>query len=74
MKKTSGILFIASIVFAAGISVAYYNTSSIGYDNANIISFNSEQVDIFDYSIEYKEVEEKIERAKKYLPDDFITI
>lgn len=74
MKKTAGILLIASIVFTAGIGVAYYNTSSIGYDNANIISFNSEQINIFDYRIEYKEIEEKIEKMKKYLPDNYITI
>lgn len=74
MKKIVSILLTASFVFTIGICVAYYNTSSIGYDNANIISFNNEQVKIFDYRIEYKSVEEKIERIKKVLPDNYITI
>lgn len=74
MKKIVGILVIASFVFTVGICVAYYNTSSIGYDNANIISFNKEQIEIFDYRIEYKSVEEKIEKMKNALPDEYITI
>ncbi len=74
MKKIAGILLTASFVFVAGICVAYYNTSSIGYDNANIISFNNEEVNIFDYRIEYKNVEDKFEKIKKVLPDEYITI
>ena len=41
------ILFAATIILSLGIGVAYYNTSTLGYDNANIISFDEEKVNIF---------------------------
>ena len=40
MKKEVRILALATIALAIGITVSYYNTSSLGYDNANIIFFN----------------------------------
>ena len=46
----------------------------VGYDNANIISFNSEELKIFDFNIKYRELEELKEKISKYIPDDFITI
>jgi TPP-dependent 2-oxoacid decarboxylase len=65
MKTVRRIITLASFVFLIGIAVAYYNTSSLGYDNANIISFNNEEVKIFDYNIKYKDVEKKYNSIKK---------
>ncbi|MGN0524293.1 MAG: hypothetical protein ACI4IG_08465 [Eubacterium sp.] len=74
MKTERRILAIAAVTLALGIAVAYYNTCSLGYDNANIISFNSEELKIFDFVIKYSELEELKEKISKYIPDDFITI
>ncbi len=74
MKKEGVIIFLAVLILGVGVSIAYYNTSSFGYDNANIISFNNESVKIFDYNIEYKDIEEKLEEIDKAIPKDFITI
>lgn len=74
MKKTIWILTLATVVLFAGVAVAYYNTSSIGYDNANIVSFNKEQIKVFDYNIEYEKVKDKIEKFEKSLPQEYITI
>lgn len=74
MKKIGSIFMLAAIVLTIGVCVAYYNTSSFGYDNANIISFDDESVKIFDYDIKYKEVKEKINKIEKNMPDEFMTI
>lgn len=74
MKAVRRILIVSSLALAAGVAVAYYNTASLGYDNANIISFNNEEVQVFDYNIRYKDVEDKIESIRNSIPDDFITI
>ena len=74
MKKIGSILTLAVIVLTIGICVAYYNTSSFGYDNANIISFDNESVKLFDYNIKYKDVKEKIDKIENSVPDVFVTI
>lgn len=74
MKTERKILAVAAVALALGTAVAYYNTCSLGYDNANIISFNSEELKIFDFDIKYSELEELKEKISKYIPDDFITI
>lgn len=74
MKRPSRILTLAAFVLVIGVAVAYYNTSSFGYDDANIISFNSEELNLFDYNINFKEVEKKIDKIKEKMPEKYITI
>lgn len=74
MRKVRRILMLASVCLAIGVVIAYYNTSSLGYDNANIISFNNEEINILDYNIKYDDIKNKIEKLKKYTPKDNITI
>lgn len=74
MKKEGAIIFLAVLILGVGVSIAYYNTSSFGYDNENIVSFNNESVKIFDYNIEYKEIKEKLEEIDNAIPKDFITV
>ena len=74
MKAERRILATAALVLMLGTAVAYYNTCSLGYDNANIVSFNSEEVKIFDYNIKFSEIEEIKDKISKYIPKDFITI
>lgn len=74
MKAERRILATAALALMLGTAVAYYNTCSLGYDNANIVSFNSEEVKIFDYNIKFSEIEEIKDKISKYIPKDFITI
>lgn len=74
MKRPSRILTLAAFLLVIGVAVAYYNTSSFGYDDANIISFNSEELNLFDYNINFKEVEKKIDKIKEKMPEKYITI
>lgn len=74
MKAERRILAAAALALMLGTAVAYYNTCSLGYDNANIVSFNSEEIKIFDYNIKFSEIEEIKDKISKYIPKDFITI
>lgn len=58
------ILTFAFCCLMIGVFVAYYNTSSFGYDNANIISFNNEEIWLMNFRIEYKDIKTIIEAIK----------
>ena len=55
-------------------TVAYYNTSSLGYDNANILYIDNDIIRIFDMTIQYKKIQNKIEKIKKDIDKFSITI
>lgn len=65
---------LASVCLVVGVCIAYYNTSSLGYDNANLISYNNEEIYILDFNIKYKDIKHKIEEIKKITPNQNITI
>lgn len=74
IKKEFRILSIAAVVLIIGIIISYYNTSSLGYDNANIVSFDNEQLNIFDYEIRYEKVKDRYNKVKDYIPNEIIII
>ena len=57
-----------------GTGIAYYNTSSFGYDNANLFTVGTESLRILDIEIKYEDVRRTIEFIKENTPDNFITI
>lgn len=67
-------LLISIIVLLIGIAVAYYNTASFGYDNANILSYNKDSIRLFDILIIFDDILEIIERLFSFVPKDLITI
>lgn len=67
-------LLISIVVLLIGIAVAYYNTASFGYDNANILSCNKESIRLFDILIIFDDILEIIERLFSFVPKDLITI
>ncbi len=74
MKKII-IIFIISILFAAlGSGVAYYNTASLGYDNANLISFYEDGIYVLDFDINYNKTKNEIKRLRSCFPEKLITI
>ena len=74
MKKTVAILLSALLVFCAGSAVAYYNTASVGYDNAHLLVFEKEYVQVMDFQIFYSDVAEEFKKLQDLTPDNFITI
>ena len=74
MKKTFIILFTSIICLFVGVIVVYYNTASLGYDNAVIISVNENEIRIMDFVVNYEDVKNKSERIAEKFDMDFITI
>lgn len=71
MKKKLAAIFICSlIVLTVGVSVAYYNTETFGFDeNAKIISKDDDKITFLDFEIYYKDVDDIVSTARGYLPE-----
>jgi len=64
-------LLITVIIVGAGISVAYYNTKSFGFDeDAVLFSKNDESITVLDYKIYYKDLEHVYKESRKYMPEE----
>lgn len=74
MKKITAILLIGITVFCVGSVIAYYNTSSFGYDNANLVTFRENAVKVLDFEISYQSIQEAIKAVEDVLPKRLITI
>ncbi len=74
MKRISLILLTALLAVGIGTSVAYYNTSSLGYDDFNILTVTDEDIKILYIDIKYENVKKALDLFEKCLPDNFITI
>ncbi|MBQ9229186.1 MAG: hypothetical protein IJ168_10210 [Eubacterium sp.] len=74
MKKTFAILSVAALIFCAGSVIAYYNTASYGYDNANLITFRDDAVQILDFDISYETLKNDWEKVSELVPDSRVTI
>lgn len=73
-KSVVLMLLAAGVVLAVGLAVAYYNTASLGYDNANLLSYNSKGIRIFDITIIFQDVAEKIEQILNFFKTELIVI
>lgn len=68
--KIAAIFLTCAIVFFAGISVAYHNTKTFGFDeDAEIIEYADDKITIFDYEIYYDDINFLIEKAERIIPD-----
>ena len=74
MKKIVSILALSSVVFCIGGAVAYYNTAAFGYDNANWITFKEDSVQVLDFDIAYRDIQQAADTLKEILPDKMISI
>lgn len=64
-------LLLSVVVLLVGIAVAYYNTASLGYDNANLLTVSNESIRFFDITIKYEDVImifKKIEKVLNFKP------
>ncbi|MDD6728787.1 MAG: hypothetical protein PUE08_06185 [Eubacteriales bacterium] len=69
-RKLTAIFLSSAIVLTVGISVAYYNTKTFGFDeNAKIFSYDKEKFSFLDFNIYYKDVEDFIAETRTYIPD-----
>lgn len=74
-KKVVAIFCCAAIVFGAGLSVAYYNTKSFGFDeNTKIASADDDKITIFDFNIYYNDIDNALKKIQQYMPDNHRTV
>ncbi|MBD8930407.1 MAG: hypothetical protein EGQ78_08555 [Clostridiales bacterium] len=68
------IILLSVLGLLIGITVAYYNTASLGYDNANIFTLYNDSVKIFDIVINFEDISKIISILKRIVPKVFISI
>lgn len=70
-KYVINMLLFSVVVLLVGIAVAYYNTASLGYDNANLLTVTNESIRFFDITIKYENIImifKKIEKVLNFKP------
>ncbi|MDE5974579.1 MAG: hypothetical protein K2G73_07925 [Eubacterium sp.] len=74
-KKITAIICCAVVVLCTGLSVAYYNTKSFGFDeNTKIASTDDDKITIFDFNIYYNDIDNALKKVQKYMPDNHRTV
>ena len=68
------IILLSVLGLLIGITIAYYNTASLGYDNANIFTLYNDSVKIFDIVINFEDISKFISILKRIVPKVFISI
>lgn len=68
------IILLSVLGLLVGITIAYYNTASLGYDNANIFTLYNDSVKIFDIVINFEDISKIISILKRIVPKVFISI
>mgnify|MGYP003551032552 FL=1 len=68
------IILLSVLGLLIGITIAYYNTASLGYDNANIFTLYNDSVKIFDIVINFEDISKTISILKRIVPKVFISI
>ena len=68
------IILLSVLGLLIGITVAYYNTASLGYDNANIFTLYNDSVKILDIVINFEDISKIISILKRIVPKVFISI
>ena len=68
MKKVILILITSVICLTLGLAVAYYNTSSLGYDDTDMISYSDGVLTVMDNSVNIEKIRQDLESVlNKYL-------
>ncbi len=68
MKKVILILITSVICLTLGLAVAYYNTSSLGYDDTDMLSYSDGVLTVMDNSVNIEKIRQDLESVlNKYL-------
>lgn len=77
MKKhpVASVIIVSILIVAFGSSVAYYNTKSFGFDeDAVIFKQEDDGFTLFDYKINYDDIDYIYNETKKHVPSDSYTL
>lgn len=67
--KIFALLLCATIALGAGVSVAYYNTRTFGFDrDAKVVEKFDDRIKILDFDIYYDDANKILEKAIQYVP------
>ena len=69
MKRIVLILAVSLITLSAGTVIAYKNTASLGYGEAQLISREGDSVFVMDFEIDLIEIEKETKRILKELSE-----
>ena len=73
--KIAVILSCAVIALGVGMSVAYYNTKSFGFDeNPKLVEYDEQKISFMDFDIYYKDVSDFMDRVGTIIPEKSHTI
>ncbi len=62
---------ICSILLTIGVSIAYYNTKTFGFDeDAALLTFSDEGVKVMDYYVDYEKARKIVDKASEYIPKE----
>lgn len=62
---------ICSILLTIGVSIAYYNTKTFGFDeDAALLTFSDEGVKVMDYYVDYEKARKIVDKASEYTPKE----
>lgn len=67
-------MLIALLILGSGVSVAYYNTKSFGFDeDAVLVKVEKDSITFLDFQIYFSDVKEIYNETEKYIPDEICT-
>lgn len=67
--KIFALLLCATIALGAGVSIAYYNTRTFGFDrDAKVVEKFDDKIKILDFDIYYADANKILEKAIQYVP------
>ena len=62
---------ICSILLTIGVSIAYYNTKTFGFDeDAALLTLSDEGVKVMDYYVDYEKARKIVDKASEYIPKE----
>lgn len=62
---------ICSILLTIGVSIAYYNTKTFGFDeDAALLTFSDEGVKVMDYYVDYEKARKIVDKASECIPKE----
>ena len=62
---------ICSILLTIGVSIAYYNTKTLGFaEDGALLTFSDEGVKVMDYYVDYEKARKIVDKASEYIPKE----
>lgn len=65
------ITLLCGVLLTTGVSIAYYNTKTFGFDeDAALVTFSDDGVKVLDYYVDYEKAKQVVHKASEYIPNE----